>query len=73
MSASSANGTSDSPAAKVPARSPASIPMYGPTADANQAAAAAGPSGGGLAHNNMAPYLTVSFIIALQGVFPSHP
>jgi microcystin-dependent protein len=28
------------------------------------------PSGGGVPHNNMPPYLVVSFIIALQGVFP---
>jgi microcystin-dependent protein len=27
-------------------------------------------SGGSLPHNNMMPYLTVTFIIALQGVFP---
>lgn len=29
------------------------------------------PSGGGLPHNNMMPYLTLSFNIALQGVFPA--
>ncbi len=28
------------------------------------------PSGGSLPHNNMQPYLTFSFSIALQGVFP---
>jgi microcystin-dependent protein len=28
------------------------------------------PSGGGLPHNNMQPYLTVNFCIALQGIFP---
>jgi microcystin-dependent protein len=28
-------------------------------------------AGGGQAHNNMQPYLTVSFCIALQGLFPS--
>jgi microcystin-dependent protein len=27
-------------------------------------------TGGGLPHNNMMPYLTVTFMIALQGVFP---
>jgi microcystin-dependent protein len=28
------------------------------------------PTGGSLPHNNMMPYLALSFIIALQGVFP---
>jgi microcystin-dependent protein len=28
------------------------------------------PTGGSFPHNNMAPYLTLSFVIALQGVFP---
>jgi microcystin-dependent protein len=31
---------------------------------------AVGISGGGLPHNNMQPYLTLTFIIAMQGVFP---
>ena len=30
-------------------------------------------TGGSLPHNNMMPYLTVNFCIALQGVFPSRP
>ena len=29
------------------------------------------PAGGSLPHNNMQPYLTVSFCIALQGIFPA--
>ncbi|HZH66819.1 MAG TPA: tail fiber protein [Flavisolibacter sp.] len=29
------------------------------------------PAGGSLPHNNMMPYLTVNFCIAMQGVFPS--
>jgi len=28
------------------------------------------PVGGGLPHNNMMPYLTLNFCIALQGIFP---
>jgi len=28
-------------------------------------------AGGGQSHNNMAPYTTLNFIIALQGIFPS--
>ena len=34
------------------------------------AAEALGPAGGSLPHNNMQPYLTLSFCIALQGVYP---
>jgi microcystin-dependent protein len=30
-------------------------------------------AGGDLPHNNMQPYLTLSFCIALQGVFPARP
>ena len=30
-------------------------------------------AGGGLPHNNMQPYLTVNFCIALQGIFPQRP
>lgn len=30
------------------------------------------PTGGGLPHNNMQPFLTLTFIIALQGIFPPH-
>ena len=30
-------------------------------------------TGGGLPHNNMQPYLTLNFCIALQGVFPARP
>jgi len=28
------------------------------------------PNGGGLPHNNMQPYLTLNYCIALQGIFP---
>jgi len=31
------------------------------------------PYGSGLPHNNMQPYLTLNFCIALQGVFPARP
>ena len=31
------------------------------------------PAGGSLPHNNMMPYLTLNYCIALQGVFPARP
>jgi microcystin-dependent protein len=38
--------------------------------DTNMSATALSLTGGGLPHNNVMPYLTVNFIIALAGVFP---
>jgi microcystin-dependent protein len=32
-----------------------------------------GIAGGGLPHNNLQPYLTLNFCIALQGIFPQRP
>ena len=45
-------------------------PGPGPNAMALQALSLAG---GGLPHNNMQPYLTLNFCIALQGIFPQRP
>ena len=39
----------------------------------NMAFQALPPAGGGLPHNNMQPYLTLNFCIALQGIFPQRP
>lgn len=49
-------------------------PAYAPASAQNAALMspqAVGTSGGGLPHNNMPPYLTLNFIIAMQGIFPS--
>lgn len=46
-------------------------PAYGPTTNLQQMnPMALSVTGGSMPHNNMQPYLTVNFIIALQGVFP---
>ena len=45
-------------------------PLYSTTQNTTMAPTALAPSGGSLPHNNMHPYLTLNFIIALQGVFP---
>jgi len=71
LGASSASGSSDSPAGKVAARSPAAIPQYAAVANANLAATAIGSAGGSQPHNNMQPYLALTYIIALTGIFPS--
>jgi microcystin-dependent protein len=46
---------------------------YAPSGPANvqMSPSALAPAGGGLPHNNMPPYLCITFIIALQGIFPS--
>jgi len=73
----SADGNSISPAGSVWAQSAAgrgAAALY-------QNGAPTGPvqlqslnvAGGGLPHNNMQPYLTLNFCIALQGVFPARP
>lgn len=50
------------------------VPMYGASAGAttgNLAPSALSITGGDLPHNNLQPYLGLTFIIALQGVFPA--
>lgn len=42
-----------------------------PTVNTNLSFQALALAGGGLPHNNMQPYLTLNFCIALQGVFPA--
>ncbi len=44
---------------------------YGATEDTAMSAQSNSNAGGGQAHFNMQPFLTLSFCIALQGIFPS--
>ena len=45
---------------------------YAPSSDSHQmAAGAVTPAGSSQGHNNLQPFLALSFIIALQGVFPA--
>lgn len=44
--------------------------LYAPVAAADSYMIGPGPTGGDQPHNNMMPYLTFYFCIALQGVFP---
>jgi microcystin-dependent protein len=46
---------------------------YRSDTDAAAAASALDPVGGGQPHPNQQPFLAVTFIIALQGVFPGRP
>jgi microcystin-dependent protein len=46
-------------------------PLYSNTQNTQMSPLALSVSGGSLPHNNMPPYLCLTFIIALQGVFPA--
>jgi microcystin-dependent protein len=50
-------------------------PLYslGQAANLTMAAQSTNVTGGSQPHNNMQPYLTLTFIIALQGIFPQRP
>jgi microcystin-dependent protein len=51
------------------------VQVYAKTAPdtALNPATAVGVTGGGQPHNNMMPYLTFNFCIAMQGIFPARP
>lgn len=66
-----ATGTTDNPLDAVFAGSQEGN-AYAPSGTmVNMNAAAVGPAGGNLPHNNMPPYLALNFCIALTGIFPS--
>ena len=45
--------------------------VYGASSGSVMSGAALSVTGGGLPHNNMAPYLALNFVIALVGIYPS--
>jgi microcystin-dependent protein len=60
-------------AARALARSANGFAYVSGPANAPMAAQTLPPAGGGQPHNNMQPYLTLNFCIAMQGVFPARP
>jgi len=72
LNATNTAASAASPAGGLPAAT--ARPAYGPTGGAvSLAAESLTSAGGGGPHNNMQPYLTLNFCIALQGIFPPHP
>ena len=70
---SGANGDQTSPAGNVWAKAQygrQGAPMYSATGAQPMSPSAISVSGGSQPHNNLMPYLTLNFIIALQGIFP---
>ena len=71
-------GSSDPPDSTQPGNSLAAQPVgrgagviYGTANPVNQDPRTVDNAGGGLAHNNMQPFLAINFIIALVGLYPS--
>lgn len=73
LSASASDGTERFPSDQMTAQG-IGIGLYAaPGAITAMAFQGLPPAGGGLPHNNMQPYLTLNFCIALQGIFPQRP
>jgi microcystin-dependent protein len=71
MDASSSVGNSTSPIGNFQARDANTQAHYGPSVNTTMNAAGVGTTGGSQPHENRMPFLTLHYIIALQGVFPS--
>ena len=68
----SAAATTNSPTAALFAGSSPGSPQYAlPGAVVQASPGTIAPSSGNNPHNNLMPYLSLNFIIALQGIFPS--
>src|SRR5690242_16662819 len=73
LTASQADGTERQPGGQTFAKG-VGISMYqAPSSLIQLSPQALALAGGGLPHNNMQPYLTLNFCIALQGIFPQRP
>ncbi len=72
VNCSSGGGTQASPADGFPAvESTGTSQDFATTSNATMNSAMIAGNTGGQAHSNIQPYLSVTFIIALQGIFPS--
>ena len=70
MNASQADGTERSPAGQLLATGIGISQYQTPASQTALSPSAVAPAGGDQPHNNLQPYLTFYFCIALQGVFP---
>ncbi len=71
------NAGKNDPANNIWGAEPANPPIlpkpYASNPDVDMNVEALSATGGGQPHNNMQPYLTLSFIIALEGIYPQKP
>ncbi|HEY8876942.1 MAG TPA: tail fiber protein [Roseateles sp.] len=73
LSGSSDLANASAPGGALPAAKPrGGLTRYAPAgSDTVMAPGSVGPAGGSQPHNNMQPYLVLSWLIALEGIFPS--
>ena len=71
LKASSDNATATTPGGNLPATVVPGLNVYGDAPNADGEATQVTESGGNQPHNNLQPYLTLNFVIALTGAFPS--
>jgi microcystin-dependent protein len=71
IQASSAVGNGRNPRNGLLATSPTSAVYGAPSGNSTLNSSTLAPAGGGQAHENRQPYLTLNFCIALSGIFPS--
>lgn len=70
MGASSLNGTTSDPTLGIPARNASGVPSYA-ALPGNANMGALGNAGGGVPHENRQPFIAMTYIISLYGIFPS--
>jgi microcystin-dependent protein len=71
--ASQADGIERTPVGQLPATGMGISAYQAPGALTQLSGSALAPAGGDQPHNNLQPYLTFYFCIALQGIFPQRP
>ena len=71
LRASSKVGSRTSPGGTIPAVANDGESNYAPVSDANTNAQPTVNSGSSQSHNNMPPFLTINFVVALVGLYPS--
>ncbi len=72
VSATANFGNRNSPANTTPGAAPSGNPVYkSGSSNTNMDFTSTSIAGGGQPHNNMPPYLTLNFCIAVQGIYPS--
>jgi microcystin-dependent protein len=73
VAANSSRGAHASPKGKVPGHASSGTVYADATDGAKMKSHTIAPTGGGQPHDNLQPYLALSYCIAMEGIFPSRP